>query len=64
MPRICMYCKKHQNDLGGWGESSVRYRLIPDYESQAICPDCLREYYPTVYESLCRNGKISSEDET
>jgi len=60
-PRICLYCKKHQNDRGGWGESAARYRLMPDYQKkQGICPGCLRKYYPAVYVSLCRNGKINN----
>lgn len=57
---VCMFCGRHKNDAGGWDNgSSAEYSSIPaSQKSHGLCPDCLKEHYPAVHVSLCKDGKV------
>ncbi|MFC1898444.1 response regulator [Candidatus Cloacimonadota bacterium] len=56
---ICSHCKKVRDDSGYWEQ--VEYYLAKytnaDF-SHGICPDCMKQYYPRMYDKLKKNGKI------
>jgi PAS domain S-box-containing protein len=56
---ICSHCKKVRDDSGYWEQ--VEYYLAKytnaDF-SHGICPECMQQYYPRMYEKLKKNGKI------
>lgn len=48
---ICMYCKQIRTDAGMWVqiEKYVREHSHADF-THGVCPDCLREHFPDVYQ--------------
>ena len=56
---ICANCKKIRDDDGYWQEVEhyVAARTEADF-SHGICPGCLEELYPHIYEKMEKNGKI------
>jgi len=56
---ICSHCKKVRDDSGYWEQ--VEYYLAKytnaDF-SHGICPDCMKQYFPRMYDKLKKNGKI------
>ena len=56
---ICANCKKIRDDDGFWQE--VEYYIAARTEadfSHGICPDCMKELYPEVYDKMKKSGKI------
>ncbi|MCP4612697.1 MAG: response regulator, partial [Planctomycetes bacterium] len=48
---ICAHCNKIRDDKGYWEEVVVYIRNHSEAEfSHGICPDCVKEFYPEVYE--------------
>ena len=58
---ICMYCGGSRNEAGFWGQDH-RPSLPAENISHGICPKCLKIYFPKVYISLCKEGKINLND--
>jgi hypothetical protein len=58
---ICMHCKKIRNDDGFW-EDVAEYLQNHSYAdmSHGLCPDCMKEKYPKVYEKLLSEGKLKA----
>ena len=56
---ICMQCKKIRNDEGFWEDVAV-YIQNHSYAdmSHGLCPDCIQELYPAVYDKLKNSGRI------
>lgn len=56
---ICMHCKKIRNDDGYWEDVAV-YIQEHSYAdmSHGLCPDCLKEKYPSVYDKLVKDGRL------
>ena len=56
---ICGYCKNIRNDKGSWDQLE---KYISDHTdarfSHGICPDCLAEVEPEVFEELKKEGYI------
>jgi len=48
---ICSHCKKIRNDEGQWEklESYISQHSEADF-SHGLCPDCLAEHYPEVFQ--------------
>ncbi len=56
---ICANCKKIRDDDGFWQE--VEHYISAHTEadfSHGICPDCMKELYPQVYDRMKEEGKI------
>ena len=51
---ICSYCKKIRDDKDYWHnvENFIAEHMAEVRFSHGMCPDCLKEFYPQVYESL------------
>jgi hypothetical protein len=48
---ICSYCKKIRDDKGYWNQLESYLRDHSEAEfSHGICPDCLKENFPDIYE--------------
>ncbi len=46
---ICSHCKKIRDELGRWNEIERYISMCSDTQfSHAICPDCLKKFYPDV----------------
>ncbi len=56
---ICSHCKKVRDDGGYWDqvENYITKHSNVDF-SHGICPDCLRQYYPEMYDKMKKKGKI------
>ncbi len=56
---ICSHCKKIRDDTGFWGnvEQYISKHTNVDF-SHGICPDCLKEHFPSQYEKMKAKGKI------
>ena len=56
---ICSHCKKVRDDSGYWEqvEFYLAKRTNADF-SHGICPDCLKQFYPRMFEKMNKNGKI------
>jgi hypothetical protein len=56
---ICMQCKKIRNDEGFWEDVAV-YIQNHSYAdmSHGLCPDCIHELYPDVYNKMISSGQI------
>jgi hypothetical protein len=50
---ICSFCKNIRNDEGYWQEieAYIRERTTAEF-SHSVCNDCLKKYYPDIYEDL------------
>jgi len=48
---ICTYCKQIRTDTGTWiqMEKYIHEHSEADF-THGVCPDCLREHYPDIYE--------------
>ena len=48
---ICAHCKKIRDDRGYWAqvETYVEAHSLAEF-SHGICPECVRKYYPEVFE--------------
>ncbi len=55
---ICASCKKIRNDTGYWEELEkyIRDRSNAEF-THSLCPDCIKQYYPSYYEKLQANKK-------
>lgn len=54
---ICAHCKKIRKDDGAWQQIEVYVRDHADVEfSHGICPNCLKEYYPEIWEKMQEAG--------
>lgn len=52
---ICMHCKKIRDDKGYWHQLEMFIRDHSETEfTHSVCPDCLKEFYPKVYEKYAR----------
>ncbi|MHB8810214.1 MAG: PAS domain-containing protein [Desulfobulbaceae bacterium] len=52
---ICMHCKKIRDDKGYWHQLEMFIRDHSETEfTHGVCPDCLKEFYPIVYEKYAR----------
>ncbi len=50
---ICSFCKRVRDDQGYWARLEEYLEKHADAEvSHGLCPDCVREHYPEVYEEL------------
>ena len=56
---ICANCKKIRDDDGFWQEVEhyVSAHTEADF-SHGICPNCMQELYPEVYDQMKKAGKI------
>ena len=55
---ICANCKKIRDDEGFWEQVEVYVRDHTEAEfSHGICPDCMQELYPELYEKLDERRK-------
>lgn len=54
---ICASCKKIRDDQGYWRqiESYIKQHSEADF-SHSICPDCMKELYPDIYERIIEKG--------
>lgn len=55
---ICSYCKSIRNDEGYW--YSVEHYITthtPAQLSHGVCPPCLKQHYPEIYEELTATEK-------
>lgn len=48
---ICCYCKRIRTDADSWVqmEKYIHEHSEADF-SHCVCPDCLRQYYPDIYD--------------
>jgi hypothetical protein len=60
---ICSFCKNIRNDEGYWQEIET---YIQDHSSaefsHSICQDCLKKYYPDIYQDV-KGKRGSTEDD-
>jgi K+-sensing histidine kinase KdpD len=50
---VCMYCKQIRTEAGAWTEMEQYIREHSEAEfSHGVCPDCLRQHYPDIYERI------------
>jgi len=55
---ICSNCKKIRDDKGYWSEVEVYVRDHSDARfSHGICPDCVKELYPDMYDKIYSTTK-------
>ena len=54
----CGYCKKIKNKEGKWQEPAEIMRDMGTPLSHGVCPDCLKEKYPEIYNKMVAEGKI------
>jgi DNA-binding response OmpR family regulator len=56
---VCSYCRRARDDKDYW--ESLDQFLLKQTEAQVshgICPDCLRDHFPDIYEDMLRSGEI------
>ena len=57
---MCSICKKVRDDQGYWNKLEEYLSKHSSAEvSHGLCPDCVREHYPEVYEEMVAQNKIS-----
>ena len=57
---ICSSCKKIRDDSGFWQQ--VEEYISAHSQAQfthSLCPQCLQELYPDIYEKLMKDGKLN-----
>ena len=56
---ICSHCKNVRNDAGFWQsvESYVKAHSEADF-THSICPPCVKQHHPKLFERLNAEGKI------
>ncbi|MCP4580746.1 MAG: response regulator [candidate division Zixibacteria bacterium] len=58
---ICSSCKKIRDDKGYWNEVETYVKEHSDAEfSHGICPECVKELYPDIYEQMYGNSRTST----
>lgn len=59
---ICSHCKKVRDDNGFWDqvEDYIAKRSDADF-SHGICPDCMKKYYPKIYEKLQKKAESAEK---
>jgi len=56
---ICAHCKKIRDDKGYWTSVEQYISSHTDIDfSHAICPDCIKEHFPKIYNKMKDKGKI------
>ncbi len=56
---ICSYCKNIRNDEGYWQKIEVFITEHSNAEfSHSLCNDCIKKYYPDIYEQMKSEGNI------
>lgn len=59
---ICASCKKIKDDKGYWSQIELYIRDHSEAEfSHGICPSCLKELYPDIYEKIS-GDRLFQED--
>lgn len=59
---ICASCKKIRDDQGYWNQIEEYISEHSEAEfSHSICPDCMKELYPDIYEKRIQNKKSRNE---
>jgi len=59
---ICSHCKKVRDDNGYWEQVEDYIARHTDVDfSHGICPDCMRQYYPEMYEKMKKKEKEERE---
>jgi len=50
---VCSYCKQIKTEADTWiqMEKYIHEHSEADF-SHGVCPDCLRKYYPEIYDRL------------
>ncbi len=55
---MCMHCKRVKDEQSGYVDVSTYIHTHTDTDvSHCLCPDCLRELYPDIAESVLRNSE-------
>lgn len=56
---ICAHCKKIRDDKGYWTsvEQYISSHSNIDF-SHAICPDCIKEHFPKIFDKMKDKGKL------
>ncbi|MFC1746400.1 PAS domain-containing protein [Candidatus Riflebacteria bacterium] len=50
---LCSFCKKIRDDKGYWEQVDVYIHQHTEADiSHGVCPECMKEHYPEVYERL------------
>jgi len=58
---ICSSCKKIRDDKGYWNEVETYVKEHSDAEfSHGICPECVKELYPDIYEQMYGNSRVGT----
>jgi transcriptional regulator with GAF, ATPase, and Fis domain len=53
---LCSFCKKIRDDEGYWEQVDVYINKHSEANiSHSLCPDCVKEHYPGVYEQFEKN---------
>jgi predicted GNAT family acetyltransferase len=48
---VCSYCKRVRTETNKWAEMETYIREHSEANfSHTVCPDCLRKYYPDLYD--------------
>lgn len=54
---ICMHCKKIRDDEGYWNQLESYLITHSDAQlSHCLCPECMKELYPDIYEEVAKEG--------
>jgi hypothetical protein len=55
---ICSFCKNIRNDEGYWQEIETYLQEHSSAKfSHSICKDCMKKYYPEIYQDLKNKGE-------
>lgn len=58
---ICSSCKKIRNDQGYWEQLEAYLRTHYDVDfSHSMCPQCLKRYYPELYEEDADGWEVTN----
>jgi len=56
---ICAHCKNIRDDKGYWTSVEQYISTHTDIDfSHAICPDCVKEHFPKIYNKMKDKGKL------
>ena len=59
---ICASCKKIRDDKGYWNQIELYIRDHSEAEfSHGICPGCVKELYPDIYEKISGNTLLQED---
>lgn len=60
---LCSFCKKIRDDKGYWQQVDVYIQKHSQADiSHSLCPDCLKEHYPNLSETMARKNKQPPQD--